>query len=369
MTNHRGQEKNEDEGNDTGSSKLSRAGTWDDDSEKSAEDERAKQADDLGCELTVQVSERCNLVVHGLTYRVNEREVKELFGKYGKIEGIFIPKSRTNKSRGLAFVKFCEKGAADRAFRALNGITFDGREIKVEYAKDDCSGRGRYEMVIPGHQVGHVIGTNGAVIKRIQEETGAKLSILQENKDIAKTKPLLIQGNDGPMDKAKAKIMEILEPKWNWNKVSEPWRWGGDGYSPATGLRIIRASCSVWGYLFTLEDRSAIYRSLEPYVTEIVTMDRLHVNQVPTYILNIGVVVREGPLQLAKAVQHANHYFSEKGFRFNSARYSRDVLRHLANIRVTPKVDPNGVYQVTVKFNLGQGTQEEAEYGVNRTRK
>ena len=40
-------------------------------------------------------------------------------------------------------------------------------------------GGGSYEMMVPGSKVGLIIGKGGANIKRLQEETGAKIIIIQ----------------------------------------------------------------------------------------------------------------------------------------------------------------------------------------------
>ena len=40
-----------------------------------------------------------------------------------------------------------------------------------------------HEMMIPGNLVARVIGKGGEVIKAMQEETGAKIVIIQENKE------------------------------------------------------------------------------------------------------------------------------------------------------------------------------------------
>lgn len=84
-----------------------------------------------------------SLKVNGLTYRTNEREVEELFERYGKIGEVFIPKDRfSRKSRGFAFVRFYEKRDADRALKAVDGKIFDGRKLTIERARNDGGGGG-----------------------------------------------------------------------------------------------------------------------------------------------------------------------------------------------------------------------------------
>ena len=57
---------------------------------------------------------------------------------------------------------------------------------ELGHNKADCpSGIGsNFEMLIPGTKVGLIIGTGGEIIKRLMEETGAKLVILQVCDDL-----------------------------------------------------------------------------------------------------------------------------------------------------------------------------------------
>merc|ERR1719186_2279109 len=96
-----------------------------------------------------------SLKVNGLTYRTIEREVEELFERYGKIGEVFIPKDRfSRKSRGFAFVRFYEKRDADRALKAVDGKIFDGRKLTIERARNDGGGGGEAGAGGSGQGVG-----------------------------------------------------------------------------------------------------------------------------------------------------------------------------------------------------------------------
>ena len=51
-------------------------------------------------------------------------------------------------------------------------------------------GGGQVEMMVPGHKVGLIIGKGGETIKMLQEQTGAKIIIIQESNEHADQKPL-----------------------------------------------------------------------------------------------------------------------------------------------------------------------------------
>lgn len=82
--------------------------------------------------------------VDNLTYRTVVRDVEYLFEKYGKVGDVYIPKDRfTRESRGFAFVRFYEKRDAEDALDALDGRKYDGRELRVEFAKYGRTERSR----------------------------------------------------------------------------------------------------------------------------------------------------------------------------------------------------------------------------------
>ena len=71
-------------------------------------------------------------------------------------------------------------------------------------------GGGQFEMMIPGNKVGLVIGKGGETIKMLQEQTGAKMIIIQESNQQADQKPLRISGPPDSVERAKAEVFKIL---------------------------------------------------------------------------------------------------------------------------------------------------------------
>jgi len=77
------------------------------------------------------------LKVDNISYRTVKDDLDLLFGKHGKIGDIYIPKDgRSGDSRGFAFVRFYNKHDAEDALDDLNGRKFDGRELRVQFAKN-----------------------------------------------------------------------------------------------------------------------------------------------------------------------------------------------------------------------------------------
>lgn len=71
-------------------------------------------------------------------------------------------------------------------------------------------GAGFFEMMVPGHKVGLVIGKGGEMIKQMQEQSGAKIVIIQESSEAAMEKPLRITGTPEAIEMAKGLVNEIL---------------------------------------------------------------------------------------------------------------------------------------------------------------
>src|SRR5690348_3949576 len=82
------------------------------------------------------------LYVGNLSYGAKEDELKQLFGRFGRVSEITIIKDRmTKKPKGYAFV---EMSAADASKAlALNGTDFLGRKIVVSEAREKEGGARR----------------------------------------------------------------------------------------------------------------------------------------------------------------------------------------------------------------------------------
>merc|ERR1719187_2827509 len=68
-----------------------------------------------------------------------------------------------------------------------------------------------YEMMVPGHLVARIIGKGGETIKALQEETGAKIVIIQDSKDFQEEKPLKITGPPDKVEFAKQRVEQMVQ--------------------------------------------------------------------------------------------------------------------------------------------------------------
>jgi len=77
-----------------------------------------------------------NIFVAGLSFKVNDADLANLFEEYGEISSAKVITDRmTGRSKGYGFVEMEDNDAAQRAIDELNGAEYDGRTIAVSEAK------------------------------------------------------------------------------------------------------------------------------------------------------------------------------------------------------------------------------------------
>jgi len=96
-------------------------------------------------------------------------------------------------------------------------------------------GGGHFEIMIPGHKVGLVIGKGGETIKLLQEQTGAKMIIIQESNAPTEQKPLRITGAPDQVERAKTEVFKILNANDNKNGGGMGGVGGRGGYHGGAG--------------------------------------------------------------------------------------------------------------------------------------
>ena len=80
--------------------------------------------------------EQAAVRVTNLSEDARESDLRELFGRFGPIQRVFLAKDRkTQQSKGFAFIHFSSKEDAQSAITNLNGFGYDHLILKVEWAK------------------------------------------------------------------------------------------------------------------------------------------------------------------------------------------------------------------------------------------
>lgn len=80
------------------------------------------------------------IYIGNLPFSYKERELEEVFSKYGEIEDIFLVRDRnTKKLKGFGFITFSNAQAAESALE-MDSQEIGGRQIKVAMAKEKDRG-------------------------------------------------------------------------------------------------------------------------------------------------------------------------------------------------------------------------------------
>lgn len=83
-----------------------------------------------------------NIYLGDLPEGMTEKRIESLFEAFGKIESVKIIKDRfSGRSKGFGFIEMPSNSEADKAIKALNGNSIDGKCIKVKPA--DSGGKRR----------------------------------------------------------------------------------------------------------------------------------------------------------------------------------------------------------------------------------
>ncbi|KAI1828537.1 hypothetical protein F4861DRAFT_7133 [Xylaria intraflava] len=77
------------------------------------------------------------LFIGGLAWHTDEGTLRQKFEEFGAVEEAVIVKDReTGRSRGFGFVRYLSEAHAENAIASMNGVEFDGRQIRVDKASD-----------------------------------------------------------------------------------------------------------------------------------------------------------------------------------------------------------------------------------------
>lgn len=77
-----------------------------------------------------------NLHVKNLPRNITEDELKQLFAKCGEISSIKIVVDGSGISKGFGFVSYKSKEAAYKAYKKMNGLLLNGKNIVVSFKQD-----------------------------------------------------------------------------------------------------------------------------------------------------------------------------------------------------------------------------------------
>ena len=78
-----------------------------------------------------------NIYVGNLAFSTNDADLEALFAEHGEVSSARVITDRdTGRSRGFGFVEMPSTDEANEAIRSLNGRNVDGRDLKVNQARE-----------------------------------------------------------------------------------------------------------------------------------------------------------------------------------------------------------------------------------------
>ena len=78
-----------------------------------------------------------NIYVGNVPYSSTEEDLGNLFSEYGTVNSVkIIINKHTGRSKGFGFVEMANDEEGDKAVAALDGFEVNGRNLRVDKAKD-----------------------------------------------------------------------------------------------------------------------------------------------------------------------------------------------------------------------------------------
>ena len=81
---------------------------------------------------------RTKIIIKNLPFEATKKDVRALFGPYGQLRSVRVPKKFDHSSRGFAFADFITVREAENAMKALSGVHLLGRRLNLDFAAEDA---------------------------------------------------------------------------------------------------------------------------------------------------------------------------------------------------------------------------------------
>lgn len=80
---------------------------------------------------------RTKIIIKNLPFEASKKEVRSLFGSYGQLRSVRVPRKIDNSTRGFAFADFVTAREAENAINALKDTHLLGRRLVLDFAAED----------------------------------------------------------------------------------------------------------------------------------------------------------------------------------------------------------------------------------------
>lgn len=104
-------------------------------SRKDTDAAEERRYDDIGKKLEAK---KTKVVIKNLPFEASKKDVRSLFGAYGQLRSVRVPKKFDHSTRGFAFADFVSAKEAENAIEALANTHLLGRRLVLEFASGDA---------------------------------------------------------------------------------------------------------------------------------------------------------------------------------------------------------------------------------------
>jgi len=81
---------------------------------------------------------KTKIIIKNLPFEASRKDVRSLFGAYGQLRSVRVPKKFDSSTRGFAFAEFVTAREAENAMDALRDTHLLGRRLVLEFAAEDA---------------------------------------------------------------------------------------------------------------------------------------------------------------------------------------------------------------------------------------
>lgn len=96
--------------------------------EERRRDDRARKA----------ANKRTKIIIKNLPFQATKKDIRALFGTYGQLRSVRVPKKADYTTRGFAFADFVTSREAENALNALRDTHLLGRKLVLDYAEAEA---------------------------------------------------------------------------------------------------------------------------------------------------------------------------------------------------------------------------------------
>lgn len=83
-------------------------------------------------------NKRTKIIIKNLPFQATKKDVRALFGTYGQLRSVRVPKKADYSTRGFAFADFVTPREAENALNALRDTHLLGRKLVLDYAEAEA---------------------------------------------------------------------------------------------------------------------------------------------------------------------------------------------------------------------------------------